>query len=55
MSTTVTVPLKACQAPVRHPRRHRAGAHTPLQVVAGHGSGVAVFLCHLPILAALAG
>ena len=31
--------------------RVREGAHTPLQVLAGYGSGVAVFLCYLPILA----
>lgn len=35
--------------------RIREGAHTPLQVLAGYVSGVAVFLCYLPILAALAG
>ncbi|MGG7453041.1 phosphatase PAP2 family protein [Plantibacter auratus] len=31
--------------------RVRESAHTPLQVLAGYGSGVAVFLCYLPILA----
>lgn len=35
--------------------RVREGAHTPLQVLAGYGSGVAVFLCYLPILALAAG
>jgi membrane-associated phospholipid phosphatase len=35
--------------------RVREGAHTPLQVLAGYGSGVAVFLCYLPILALVTG
>lgn len=35
--------------------RVREGAHTPLQVLAGYGSGVVVFLCFLPILALISG